>query len=98
MEVNPVDERDVTIEDDHPVFRVYMWSQPFPNVHVPPERVGWWNYAYELKECDVHEAIAWAQDNLAEGGQYTLYVCYRREDGRLTAVRIAGTEPTRVDS
>ncbi len=64
MGVNPVDERDVTIEDDHPVFRVYMWSQPFPNVQVPPERVGWWNYAYELEECDVHQAIAWAQATL----------------------------------
>lgn len=98
MEIRPVDERDVTSEDDHPVFRVYLWSQPFPNVHVPPERVGWWNYSYELTGCDVHQAIAWAQDNLAEAGQYTLYVCYRREGGDLTAIRIAGKDPTQIDA
>jgi hypothetical protein len=46
----------------------------------------------------VHQAIAWAQENLPEGGRYTMYVCYRREDGRLTAIRIAGEEPTRIDS
>ncbi|WP_461153459.1 hypothetical protein [Saccharopolyspora tripterygii] len=97
MRIRPVDERDVSIEDDHPVFRVHLWSPTAPAAQVPPERIGWWNDSYELRECDVHDAIAWAQDNVPEDGRYVLQACHRREDGRLAAIVLAGREPTRPD-
>ncbi len=98
MEVRPVDERDVSVEEHRPVFRVHLWSRTVANVHIPPERVGWRNDSYELTRCDVYEAIAWARERTSEEDRYALYVCYRREDGRLTAVWVAGEEPTRMDS
>ncbi|WP_165943706.1 hypothetical protein [Saccharopolyspora karakumensis] len=45
----------------------------------------------------MRDAITWAQEQLPEGGRYALYACYRREDGRLTAIWLAGEEPTRSD-
>lgn len=96
MDVRSVDERDVQSESDHPVFRVYVW-RPTVDPALHPV-VGWANYSYEMSACDVHEAIAWAEEQLqGEHDRYTLYVCYRRLDGVLATIKIAGKDPTHPD-
>jgi hypothetical protein len=82
MDVRPVDPRDIEIEVDAPVYRVYFWKA---EAGVSTE--------YELSAAtDVHEAIAWADEN---AGPDRTYVLYARVDR--TLVRLSGTDPTTTE-
>lgn len=88
------DPRDVTCEDERPVYRVYFWSRGQAPAEVPPEMVGY--YCREnrvLDAADVHEVIAWADRTAEPNETYTLYVEHQ-EAGRTGLIQLAGVDPT----
>lgn len=84
MEATPVDPRDVRWEVDSPNYRVYFWTGE--KGHVAQE--------FELTGAkDVHEVLAWANENAPVGSTYTLYALVDR-NGEPGLVRLAGIDPT----
>jgi len=61
----PVDLRDVTWEDTHPVFRVYFWDE---------KRV---SDEYEVTHADITDVLEWAKQNSAGRG-WEIWVCLTR--------------------
>lgn len=74
MDINAVDERDIDREDFDPRFRVYFFTPPNGGGSFAVE-------AFDVTNCDVLEAVAWARHD---------------EDGRSFAVGlvwVASTSP-----
>ena len=84
MDVRSVDPRDVRWEVDAPVYRVYFWSGE--TLHQAEE--------FELTGAvDVHEVLAWAEENAPPGSVYTLHAVVEM-DGEKGLVHLAGVDPT----
>jgi hypothetical protein len=84
MDVRAVDPRDIRWEIDSPVYRVYFWTGP--TLHESNE--------FELTGAeDVHEVLAWADENAPAGATYTLYAVLER-NGEPGRVHLAGVDPT----
>ncbi len=94
MQTHGVDPRDVTWEDDRPVYRVYFWGHGPATADVPPEQVGYSCREHRVMDADdVHEVLAWA-DREARGHEtFTLYV-ERTERQGTGLIRLAGADPT----
>jgi hypothetical protein len=90
MHAMPVDPRISWWEVDQPTYQVYFW-QPSSNV---PDAT-WTSDEWRLTEADVHEVLAWTEDQ-ARGRRITVWVELVR-DGQPGLVRISGWEPTRSD-
>ena len=94
MDVRAVDPRDIRWEVDSPVYRVYFWTQPPAPPDVPPEVVMYESNEFELTGAqDVHEVLAWADENAPAGAMYTLYAVMERNGGP-GLVHLAGQDPT----
>lgn len=94
MHAQGVDPRDVTWEDEQPVYRVYFWGRSKAPDNVPPEHVGYYCREYRVSDADdIHEVIAWADQATVGDETYTLYV-ERQESGETGLIRLAGTDPT----
>jgi hypothetical protein len=78
MEIGAVDPRDQTWELDGPRYRVYF--------HEPNGA----SDEYEIREADVTEVLAWAEEHKA-GRTFVLYACVPG-DG-LGLVRLHGSDP-----
>jgi hypothetical protein len=96
MEASPIDPRDTTWERRDPVYRVYFWSAPTDASRAHS------SYEWRLTDAiDVHEVIAWAEQE-RRGRTYELFVEHphrmeARTEGWVDApglVRLAGTNPT----
>jgi hypothetical protein len=68
MHAMPVDPRISRWEVDQPTYQVYFW-QPSSNV---PDAM-WTSDEWRLTEADVHEVLAWTQDQ-ARGRRITVWV------------------------
>ena len=94
MKTREVDPRDMTWEDDSPVFRVYFWkATPTPPDAENP--YSWRSMEYEVSEADVKEVINWADQYAEREGEnhYTLYV--RGDDAQGPGIiKLAGVDPT----
>src|SRR5262245_39727872 len=90
MHAMPVDPRISRWEVDQPAYHVYFW-QPFSNVL----DAMWASDEWRLTEADVHEVLAWAEEE-ARGRRVTVWVEVV-SDGKTGLVRISGWEPTRSD-
>lgn len=89
-----VDPRDVTWEDEQPVYRVYFWGRSKAPADVPPEHVGYYCREHRVLDADdIHEVITWANHAAVGGENYTLFV-ERQESGETGLIRLAGTDPT----
>ncbi len=96
MRTEGVDPRDVTWEDDRPIYRVYFWGRGTAPAHVPPDLVGYYcNENRMLGASDVHEVIAWANQTAKPNETYTLYVEHQHA-GETGLIQLAGTDPTVV--
>ncbi|EYR62014.1 hypothetical protein N866_12755 [Actinotalea ferrariae CF5-4] len=78
VDIRAVDPRDQTWELDRPNYRVF-----FHDAHGVSDE-------YELRDADVVEVLAWAQDQAA-GRTFVLYACVPG-DG-LGLVRLQGSDP-----
>jgi hypothetical protein len=84
MDVRPVDPRDVRWEVDSPVCRVYFWTGP--TRHRAEE--------FELTGAeDVHEVLAWADENAPPDSTYTMYLVVEA-GGEKGLLHLAGIDPT----
>ena len=84
MDVRPIDPRDVRWEVDAPVYRVYFWTGE--TLHEAEE--------FELTGAeDVHEVLAWADENAPPESIYTLYAVVEM-GGEKGLVHLAGVDPT----
>ena len=80
------------------LYRVGFWSQQTPpsNSDVDPEQVSWSVELWDVHAEDVHEVIAWADEQAGEARTYTLYIRLEdRRPGEDMLVQIAGVDPTR---
>lgn len=88
----------------HPVesvthlYRVTFWHRQTPPAGsgIAPDQMGWAATICDVTAEDVHEVIAWADEEAGDGRIYTLYV--RLEEGcapgRDVLVHVAGADPT----
>jgi len=80
MNIESVDPRDGTWEQDSAVYRVYLWDRNEIQSH-----------EYEVTDASVEEVLAWARDRAKEPGwDYTLYVRVDDSAGRRGLVRLDG--------
>ena len=106
MEAKPPPYPDYREQQREPTseYRVVLWEQPELE-GAEPEMIGWGEMTTDLVGVqDVHEAIAWAARQLAEGqGPYSRggdrvrdreYVLYAKVPGEDRFVQIAGWDPT----
>jgi hypothetical protein len=91
MHATHVDPRSTGREIDQPAYRVYFWR---PTSNDP--RAGWASDEWRLTEADVHEVLAWAEEQ-ANGRRITSWVEIPG-DGEPRLIRLSGWEPTRSDS
>jgi hypothetical protein len=95
MQVEGVDPRDVTWEINQPTYRVYFWGRgESPSPKIPGHVRGL--YCRErrvLDAFDIHQVIAWANDEAEPNETYMLYI-ERTESGETGLVRLAGTDPS----
>jgi hypothetical protein len=89
MYASPVDPRINRWEVDQPAYRVTFWQQSSS-----PSGAGWTSDEWRLTEADVHEVLAWVDDQ-ANGRRVTVWVDLAH-DGEPGLVRLSGWEPTRA--
>lgn len=96
MKVREVDPREMTWEDDSPVFRVYFWKAT-PTPPGAENAYSWESMEYEVSEADVKEVIHWADEYAEREGEdrYTLYVCSDDAYGP-GIIKLSGVDPTAV--
>lgn len=87
MHAQPVDPRAIEWEVDRPAYRVYFWRL----IAGGPD-AAWASEEWQLECADVHEALAWAEQDEAHRA-YTLYACCTSE-GRPGLIRLSGEDPT----
>ena len=65
MRIHPSDERDSTWERSHPRFRVYFFRGG-------EESASWSVDTYDIEGADVLDTVAWAEDEIGDGGLYAV--------------------------
>jgi len=66
MRFREVDERDSSWENDHPVFRVYLFrGGERPNS-------SWTTWTYDVEDGDVLDVAQWAQTKVGDSGLYAI--------------------------
>ena len=88
MRAAAVDPRDVTLEVDYAIYRVYFWRRSRPAEG--DERVSWNSDEWRLTEVmDVSEVLVWGEENAGPGRLYAVYVEFRDGDS-IGLLRLAG--------
>lgn len=73
---------------------MYSWHRQDPPEGIPAAHMGWECREQRLTDAtDVHEVIAWAEEQLPAGDRYVLYV-EQSNAGSPGLVRLAGLDPT----
>ncbi|MFF1464488.1 hypothetical protein [Streptomyces sp. NPDC058330] len=82
MDIQAIDPRDTTWEQDHGRYRVYFWDIPAATAH-----------EYEiLGKVDIDELLTWVTGYAAQRGwAYTVYVA-TTDGGSLGLIRLAGVQ------
>lgn len=94
MIIEGVDPRDITWEDDRPVYRVYFWHQPPAPSGADQARAMWHCDEYRLTEAaDVEEVLGWARNTARSDQTFTLYVEHR-DAHQSGLVRLVGADPS----
>ncbi|MFH8411293.1 hypothetical protein ACH4FX_42005 [Streptomyces sp. NPDC018019] len=90
-----VDPRDITWEDEEPVFRVYFWKKTWESEH-PDEPDTYESIEWEVSEADVKEVISWADAYARREGidMYTFYLRASDARGRPGLIKLFGVDPT----
>ena len=90
MQAHPVDPRDQRWEVPKPVYRVYFWQRPAPEL----TGSSWNSDEWRLEDADVDEVLSWAQAKAATR-QFVVYaeVNHGPPDG-LGLLRLLGTDPS----
>jgi hypothetical protein len=66
MRVHEVDERDSSREDQHPVFRVYLFrGGEHPDA-------SWTTWTYDVENADLIDVAHWAQREVCDSGLYAV--------------------------
>lgn len=90
MQVLPDWGRELTFPVDEPVFFVEVWT---PASTWSPANPAWQCEEIGLSQCDVHEAIAWAQERTPSEGCYVLHACFFDDRANGVMVWLAGHKP-----
>jgi len=92
MRVEPTDEKPITMNPSHPVYKVVVWERLTMPADVPAEQVGYNSHEWTVSEADAPEVLEWAK-NQAGSNEYEVYVAGPYDDGSSTLLRLCGTNP-----
>lgn len=90
MHVGEFDDRNVCDRQEHPTFQFELWSYRYDE-HGEPRHAALSTYI--LNGCDVHEALAWAQENQSNPGCFVLYAGTWTNCGYLETLWLTGKAP-----
>lgn len=90
MLAQPVDPRDQRWEVPKPIYRVYFWGCPTPEIADSM----WTSDEWRLEDADIDEVLAWARAKAADR-RFVVYVeVAGGQPDDLGLVRLIGTDPT----
>lgn len=94
----PVDPRDTSWENDHPIFRVIFFDLRPGSVPEPAHGIN--TEEWEVSGADVHEVIRWAEEHAAGQRTWDLHLLVDVHPvlaGRRGLVWLRGEDPNRTD-
>lgn len=94
VDVRAIDPRDISWEEDTPVFRVTFWRRQLPPTGIRPRDMGYEARELEVSNAEVDEVITWAESEAQADETWMLHVTMRCPDLGLGQVLLAGVDPT----
>jgi len=95
MKAEPLGTLDLRNRHDYyqPAYRVDFWRRYDPPAGGDPERMGYQQDSYRIREAkNVGEVRSWAEEN-ADGREFVIWI-ELPPDGERTIARVEGVDPT----